>query len=269
MKKLSFLLLICALCGLFGDALDTKIINLIGEKNYQINANFIKTIFQDRNSYYNNGGLSMSRIISELKNNGLLQLKFSSPQEVRLIFNARTSPILLNRTINDILATMGYSYFNVARADYDSGISMIEFNFATEHAPDPEVILNELSKRGLVGIDITRHSPQKWEYLLELNNLQIPNSRAVSQNQALNLRDISGQYWLNVRTQGKLQISSSQKWYPRIVLYDRNLMIINSYVSKDSKSSISFKVPRGVSFIMITDSNNSANLKNGISVQFE
>ncbi|MCI6217648.1 MAG: hypothetical protein MR629_03790 [Helicobacter sp.] len=265
-----FLMLASALfCFCFGDALDSKLKNLIGERNYKINANFINKIFQDRNLFYTDGKLSMPQIFQTLRNNGLLNLRFQNPQEVSLIFSARTSPILLNRTINDILSSMGYSYFNVQKADYNDGISSIDFHFVTEHAPDPWVILSELEKRGLLSIDVTRHSLQKWEYLLELSSLQIPNSRTISLNEALSLRDISGQYWLNLQEQGKLKISNTQKWYPRVVFFDRNLAIVNSFLSKDSKTSITLKIPQGVSFIMITDFNNTANLKNGISIEFD
>ncbi|MBR2111549.1 MAG: hypothetical protein IJ950_01115, partial [Helicobacter sp.] len=83
------------------------------------------------------------------------------------------------------------------------------------------------------------------------------------------LRDVSGQYWLSLQTQGKIKISAQSKWYPRIVLYDRNLRILDSISSQDSKTSVSVKVPQGVSFVMITDGNNPMNLRNGINVEYD
>ena len=266
--KKCFVLFLCA-HSLWSDALDEKIKNLIGERNYKVNANFIQNIFRDKSAFYANGGINMKNVVQALKNNGLLILKFPSPLEVQLTFVARTSPILLNRTINDILSSMGYAFFNVQKADYHNGITTLSFVFITEHTPDLGIIMSELEKRGISCIDIKHQSAQNWEYLLEINNPQIPNARLLLANQALSLRDVSGQYWLSLQTQGKMKISAQSKWYPRIVLYDRHLRILDSLLSGDSKTSVSVKIPQGVSFVMITDSNNPANLRSGINVQFD
>lgn len=267
MKKY-FVFILC-LQLLWGDVLDEKIKNLIGEKNYQVNANFIQNIFRDKSLFYTNGGINMKNVVQALKNNGLLILKFSSPLEVQLNFVARTSPVLLTRTINDILSSMGYAFFNVQKADYNNGITSLSFVFVTEHTPDLSIIMSELEKRGIRCIDIKHQNAQNWEYLLEIDNPQIPNARLLLTNQPLVLRDVSGQYWLSLQTQGKIKISAQSKWYPRIVLYDRNLRILDSISSQDSKTSVSVKVPQGVSFVMITDGNNPMNLRNGINVEYD
>ena len=253
----------------FGDALREKVRGLVSEREYSLNSNFINKIFADRNAFYTNGSLNIAKIVQSLKSNGLLNLRFSSPAEVALTFSARTSPILLSRTTNDILATMGYTYFNVQKAEYSNGLASITFVFSTEHAPDPLVIISSANRRGLNCIDIKRVNLQKWEYLLELDSLQIPNSATLTPTQSTPLRDVSGQYWINIQTQGSLQISSPQKWYPRIVLYDRNLVIVDTLLeSKSPQNSASIRIPQGVSFVYITDANNPSNLKKGITVQF-
>ena len=53
------------------------------------------------------------KILETLKNNGLLKLKFDSPKEVNIVFSSPTSPIFLLRTVNSVLASMGYSYFEI------------------------------------------------------------------------------------------------------------------------------------------------------------
>lgn len=268
MKKVVFVsCLVLSLC--LGDALSEKIRGLVSEREYSLNSSFINKIFADKNAFYTNGSLNIAKIVQSLKSNGLLNLRFSAPAEVSLTFSARTSPILLSRTTNDILTTMGYAYFNVQKAQYNNGLASITFTFNTEHAPDPLVIISAAQRRGLNCIDIKRLNLQKWEYLLELESLQIPNSATLTPTQSTPLRDVSGQYWINIQTQGTLQISSPQKWYPRIVLYDRNLVIVNTFLeSKNAQNSTSIRIPQGVSFVYITDANNSSNLKKGITVQF-
>lgn len=268
MKKVVFVL--CLLSNVcFADVLSDKVRGLMGEREYSANSNFINKIFADKNSFYTNGSLNIAKIVQSLKNNGLLHLKFSAPAEVNLTFSARTSPILLSRTTNDILTTMGYTYFNVQKAQYNNGLASITFTFSTEHAPDPLVIVSAAQRRGLNCIDIKRVNLQKWEYLLELESLQIPNSTTLTPAQSTPLRDVSGQYWINIQTQGTLQISNPQKWYPRIVLYDRNLVIVDTILeSKSPQNNTSVKIPQGVSFVYITDANNPSNLKKGITAQF-
>ncbi len=101
----------------WADAFDDKIRNLMGEQNYQLNANFINRIFANKNMYYTGGRLDIAKIVYALKNNGLLSSRFGQPSEVKLNFSARTSPILLTKIGNNILTTMGYSYFVISKAE--------------------------------------------------------------------------------------------------------------------------------------------------------
>ena len=265
-KKLCMFLLFAL--HLHADILDDKVRNLIGEQSYQTNANFINRIFANKNLYYTNGRLDMAKMVYSLKSNGLLASRFGQPSEVRLSFVARTSPILLTKIINNILSSMGYSYFVVIKAEHSNGLSTMEFSFNTEHSPDMGIIIDELSRRGFVCLDINRISPQKWEYTLEVNEPRLPNTRYINKTTSLNLREVSGEYWLSVDTSGDLQIQTIDfpKWNPRVVLYDKNLTIVDFVANTSATSSLKIRIPNGVRFVMITDFDNPESLKNGISV---
>lgn len=262
---------LCVLACAWGDVFDDKVKNLVGEQSYQVNANFIQRIFANKSMYYTSGRLDISKIVYALKSNGLLSLRFGQPSEVRLSFSARTSPVLLTKIGNNILNTMGYSYFVVSKAELSSGLSSVEFSFNTEHSPDAGVILDELGKRGFVCLDINRVSAQRWEYTLEVSEPRLPNTKFLAKSATQNLREVSGEYWLSVGASGDLYIKALDfpKWNPHVVLYDKNLSIIDMVSNVGSNESLKVKIPQGVKFVMITDYDASENLKGGISVSLK
>ncbi|WP_295702195.1 hypothetical protein [uncultured Helicobacter sp.] len=256
---------------IWADVFDDKVRNLIGEQNYQLNVNFLNKIFANKTMYYTNGRLDIAKIVYALKNNGLLTSRFGQPSEVKLSFSARTSPILLTKVTNSILATMGYSYYVVSKAELSQGLSNIEFSFNTEHNPDIGIILDELSKRGFVCLDINRISEQQWEYVLEVNEPRLPNTKFLAKSATLNLREVSGEYWLALNANGDLHIQTINfiKWNPRVVLYDKNLGIVDIVANTGMSASAKIRVPRGVKFVMITDYDSPESLKGGISVNLK
>lgn len=269
MVRIVFALWLC-LCVSYGDVLEDKVRNLIGSNNYQLNANFINKIFAKKNMYYTGGRLDIVKVVYALKSNGLLSSRFGQPKEVKLSFSARTSPVLLAKIGNDILASMGYSYFMVSRAKQSSGFSTMEFSFNTEHSPDIGIILDELGKRGFACLDINRVGVQQWDYVLEVGEARLPNTKFLIKGSNLNLREPSGEYWIALNVGGNLTIQTLNfsKWNPRVVLYDQNLGIVDLVSDTGSVSTLKLKVPHGVKFMMITDYDNSENLKSGISLNF-
>ncbi|MCH5313517.1 MAG: hypothetical protein J1E28_03850 [Helicobacter sp.] len=267
MVKKALLMMFLAICA-WADTFDDKIRNLMGEQNYQVNANFVHRIFANKNMYYTSGRFDIAKIVYALKENGLLTSRFGQPSEVKLSFSARTSPILLTKIGNNILTTMGYSYFVVSKAELSNGLSSIEFSFNTEHSPDVGIIIDELGKRGFVCLDINRVNAQSWEYMLEVREPRLPNTKLLAKTATLNLREASGEYWLNVNTSGELYIQATNmpKWSPRVVLYDRNLSIVDMVSNVGSSASLKIKIPQGVRFVMITDYDSPESLKSGISV---
>ncbi|CAM3407179.1 hypothetical protein [Helicobacter labetoulli] len=264
-------ILACIIASAWADAFDDKIKNLMGEQSYQTNANFINRIFANRNLYYTGGRLDIAKIVYALKSNGLLSSRFGQPSEVKLSFSARTSPVLLTKVGNNILSTMGYSYFVVSRAELSGGLSSVEFSFNTEHSPDMGIIIDELGKRGFVCLDINRVNAQKWEYMLEVNEPRLPNTKFLAKSATLKWRDASGEYWVSVNMSGDLYIQASDfpKWNPHIVLYDKNLSIIDMLSNTGGNDSVKVKIPQGVKFVMITDYDGAENLKGGITASLK
>ena len=269
-KKISLTLVLVVAQFCYGDFLDDRIQNFIGEDVYKINRNFIDKIFQDKQLFFQDGVLDNKKILETLKSNGLLNLKFDSPKEVNIIFSSHTSPIFLLRTVNSVLASMGYSYFEVKKAEYDGGIASIMFGFASEYMIDPLIILEEMNKRGYIFNDVKKINQQAWEYDVTLFDPRLSNAKNIEPGDTLDLKEVSGEYWLQISdVWGNMSITANNvDWRPKIVFFDKNLQIIDILQKQTNIASITFNVLKDVRFILISDSKNPTALKGGIKVEF-
>ncbi len=276
---LRFVLICAFVFGLSGErfalygaesALESKIINLIGEADYNRNKSFIAKIFSPQSNFYQGGNLDIYKVISVLQNNGLLKLKFSAPQEFSAIFVAQTSPILLLKTINQSLSYMGYSYWIPSEAVYENDTTTIRISLTTEHIIDPIILLNELSKNGFVVVNINKNKQNEWEYSLSLAASKIQNSTFVAKGNNLNIYEVSGQYWLEVGGLGRLEVQSinNKNFNPKVVFFDKNLNVLDiQELSRGQKFSVS--IVDNTKFIKISDSTLNSNIKSGLNVKLK
>lgn len=268
-KKISFFILfLTGIC--WADFLDDKIKNFINEDAYRVNKNFIDKIFFNRQAFFQDGVIDNKKVLETLKSNGLLNLKFNSPKEVNIIFSSKTSPIFLLRTVNSVLASMGYSYFEVKKAEYDEGRSSIIFGFTSEYMIDPLIILEEMNKRGYIFNDVQKINEQAWGYDVTLFDSRLANAKNIELGDSLDLKEVSGEYWLQISDIGGNMniISNSAEWKPKIVFFDKNLHIVDILNKKTSINNITFNVLKDVRFILISDTRSSTILKSGIRVEF-
>lgn len=262
-------LLLCA------DQIDEIVINIMGEKSYQINKNFVNRLFADKTEFYfdpTQQKIDYYKITKVLKDNGLLYLGFKDPVEINLGFKAKTKPIFLMKTINSVLSSIGYSYFAVSKAKYtQSGDIFLIFSFVTEHGASPEVVLLELKKRGILASKVVRKNQTDWLYELQIDQPSILNAISLKDEDRLELKNISGEYWFGVQGAGVISIlkkNSKIGWSPRIVLYDHNLQILEILTQKEFAVSAEVNVTENTAFVMVTDLNNPSRLKSGITVTF-
>lgn len=248
--------------------LDEKIINLIGETSYNRNKSFINKIFSPKEGFYQSGNLDIYRVLATLQNNGLLKLKFASPREFNAIFTAQASPILLLKAINQSLSNMAYSYSIPSEAAYKDEISTIRISLMTEHIIDPLILLNELRKSGFVVVNITQNAQNEWEYSLALADSKIPNATFLAKGNSISITEVSGQYWLEVGTLGRLEVQSAnnRSFHPKIVFFDRNLNILDIQ-ELSRRRDFNISIIENTKFIKISDKILSSNLKGGLNVR--
>lgn len=247
-----------------------KIQNFIGDDVFRVNKNFIEKLFSRKEDFFRDGVLDNKRILETLKSNGLLNLKFDTPKEVSIIFSSHTSPIFLLRSVNNALASMGYSYFEVKKAEYIEGVAQIVFSFTSEYMIDPLIVLEEMNKRGYIFNEIVRINTQTWEYNVNLFDSKLSNAKNIELGDDIEIKEVSGEYWLQISdVSGNLNIvSNTAEWKPKIIFFDKNLHIIDILKKEEALSNITFNILKDVRFILITDAQNPVVIKNGIRVIF-
>lgn len=267
-----FIALYLSFCIIRADEVDDVVENLIGKESYLTNQNFIKRIFAKKENFYlKDDHLNYFKIAQVLKENGLMHLGFQEPIEVFINFKAKTRAIFLTRAINNILSSVGYSYFTISKAKYIGGEIDLTFSLVTERGVDPVIVLAELKKRGILVKKVVRRNRENWLYELEIINNSIINAVALKNNERLELKNISGEYWLSVNKSGILSIMKRNTrigWSPRIVFYDKDLQVLEILTQRDFAASTDVNVGEKTSFIMVTDLNNPSRLKSGIVLTF-
>lgn len=271
MVKKIFYILIASL-GLWGDGVDESIENFVGKESFYTNQNFINRLFKEKQKFYTSEHhLDYHAILKTLKDNGLLDLVFKQPSEVRITFKAKTKPIFLIRMINNVLSSLGYSYFTISKAQYIQDQSILTFSLVTEHIVDPVVILNEFKKRGFISLLVKKETNFNWLYELEMQDWVIVGATILDHTTRVELKNISGEYWFAPKRAGNLEIMKKGNrvgWFPRIVLFDKNLQILEIITQETLVKSVGVNVTDQTAFVMVTDLNNPARLKYGISVSF-
>lgn len=271
-KKFWFFIL--SIFTLHADSIDDIVLNIMGEHSYKINQNFVQRLFVDKDKFFLDADqqkIDYYKITKTLKDNGLLYLGFKEPMEVNLNFSAKTKPIFLIRTINSILSSMGYSYFTIAKAKYTKDTIALTFSLTTEHGVAPEIVLSEFQKRGILALKVIRQNNVDWEYELEVISPSIANTTLLEHDSRLELKNISGEYWFAFKEAGIMSIlkkNSKIGWSPRIVLYDKNLQILEILTQKEFAVSAEVNITNQMAFAMVTDLNNPSRLKSGITVTF-
>lgn len=267
MKK--FILIIAFIVGLNADSLNDKIEELVGSDQYNKHKNFINSIFANKARFVNNGELNIAQILQELKNNGLLVLKFDKPLELEVNFISVANPSILTYTTSDILSSMGYSYFMVKKAGFSKKTTSVKYSLKTEHALDPVIFMNELNKRGFRLYDVKRISINEWEYRIQVLSPKLLNAKKLESNQMLNLREVSGEYWLSVKTNNNLYINANNKWTPRVVCFDENLKIVKLIVNDKPSQNLKVSLDKNIAFVFISDANNPEVIKNSLEVKLD
>lgn len=257
---------------LLGGALEDKIHNLIGDRFYLTNRHFIDRVFKNSSSFYDaQGALQVRKVIDTLKSNGLLPLKFSKPSTLRVSFEAQSTPLLLLKTIQSVLSLMGYSYVMVLEMEYKQGWSKATFAFTTEYALDPTILANLFAKKGFVFNDLKRDNLQSWHYFFQVHMPKLANAISIiPTGHFRTLREISGEYWLDMAYGGKLHIiANTSNWQPKISFFDASLHMLDFVYNNTPTSKMSIFVPDQIRFIKISDMQNPIVLKNGIKVLLE
>lgn len=267
MKKL-LLILILSL-SLFGaQTLQDKIKSFVGPSKYETQKNLIQVLFaQSSNFTKPNGEVDSVKVISVLKKNGLLQLLYDKPIQLRLAFRTQSDPLIFLKIINESLEAMGYNYFLTSNALRDSAGFVWEIYLQTEHIVDPESFSGALGARGCNITNIVKNDDNYWFYDIDSSNAYL-GAKKLESGVTTPLGKPLKPYWIDVRNLKEITVTvhSGDKWFPDVVFFDENLHLLSDVKSEESTRSLKLKVPSNAAYLKLSDGFMLENIKHGLSL---
>ena len=268
MKKL-FLILTLSL-SLFGaQSLQDKIKSFVGPSKYESQRNLIQVLFaQKANFLQSNGEVDSVKVISVLKKNGLMQLLYEKPVQLRLAFRTKEAPLIFLKIVNETLEALGYNYFLTNNALRDSAGFVWEIYLQTEHIVDPESLAKALGAKGCTITDIVKNDDHYWFYDIDSSKATL-SARKLEAGEKSFLGKPLKPYWIDVQglQEVTVLVASGDKWFPDVVFFDKNLHLLSDVKSEESAKSLKLTVPANAMYLKLSDAVMLENIKHGLTVQ--
>lgn len=268
MKKLLLSLLIGV--SLNADVLLQKVENLIGSRDYLAHQNLIKVLFSKKEKFYIGESFRYKTILNELKDNGLLKLEFSSPQEFFVEFQTNKDTIKSLKILKNSLKSLGYYYYFTKSSSSDGeGNFFWTVSIKSKASLDPLALFDELLKKDCKIIDIKREESNKWVYKIDTKFAKISEAVVVDNNEKIVLQKPFKPYFLEIKEGAKsLKVISRRlnNWFPYIVFYDTHLNVLKVIKRDKEYRGATINIPENSKYIKISDLYTLMNIKRGISV---
>jgi hypothetical protein len=266
-KKLFFILMMSL--SLFGaQTLQEKIKSFVGTAKYERQINLIQVLFAQSNNFMlPNGEVDSVKVISVLKKNGLVQLLYDKPIQLRLAFRTQSDPLIFLKIVNESLETMGYNYFLTNNALRDSAGFVWEIYLQTEHVVDPESLARALGARGCTITNIVKNDDHYWFYDIDSSNAYLA-ARSLDAGVTTNLGKPLKPYWIDVKNLKEITVTvhAGDRWFPDVVFFDEHLHLLSDIKSEESTRTLKLKVPSGAAYLKIGDAFLLENIKHGLSL---
>jgi len=249
------------------DDLLYKVRTFVSDNVYMQNRAFINIIFSPTESFYKKDNMDIVKIVTTLKNNGLLKLSFKKPRDLRFNFISSANPLFFIKIMNDTLRNIGYYRYVTVSSTLKNFEFTWHIELKSEYISDPLILDNELKKSGCKITDIKMDSITEWSYVIDSTHAFL-NVKKLENAKEDKLKRSLYPHWLNVSNIKNLKIKSSlrDKWYPYIAYYDSSLHLLN-VIEKNAKSKyMNLKMPKDAYYIKISDLYTLKNVKDSLDL---
>lgn len=244
------------------DPVTEKVKGFLCPQTYLQNKDFINAIFDPKSAFYKNDRVDSVKVIQTLQDNGLLDLFFDTPQEIRLDFRTNGSPIFFVKIISDTLSALGYYKYVTIASTRDATEFVWSINLTSEYATDPLILQQELKKKSCEIVDIQRTNAKEWSYLIDISNAKL-NVEQLQDGKTLTLKRSLYEQWLDVSKIKTLTVKSSSRnhWYPYIAYYDSSLHLLKVIKKETIHRAIELEIPKNSVYMKISDLYTLKNIK--------
>jgi hypothetical protein len=249
-------------------SLDSKIQSLMDSGTYNKNRDYIKILFSPESSFYDRDRINVIKVAQTLKENGLLNLHFQSPQELHVNFQTSGSPLFFVKMVSNSLQDMGYYRYVTKSSNLDNSEFTWSIVLTSEYATDPVLLQKELDKKGCKIVDIHRVSSKEWTYIVDMSQGYL-NIDSLSNGENITLKRSLYSHWLDISKVKNITIKSSSRndWYPYVAFYDKSLHLLG-LVKKDAiQTQIALEVPKYAKYMKVSDMYSLKNIKDDLFVE--
>ena len=263
-------LLILALIFNFAYAsnLNKEIENIIGKGSFAAKKGLISVLFKQRSDFLRGSRVDIKKVLYTLKENNLLELQFHNAKTISLSFaTTDKKPLLFVKIIKGALNAMGYNHTLTAKALRDESGFLWKVNLSSAAMIDPLLLAQELEKRGAYLTSVKRYSKENWRYNVDIYRGHL-KAKKLPFGTKTALRKPLSAYWLDISGGRTISIDSprANNWHPYVVIYDRDLKILDNYTKERKSYNVSLKIPRDAKYVKIGDLYTLENLRRGLKV---
>jgi len=247
--------------------LTQKIKKLIDKSVYDKNEAYINIILSPKSDYIIGNRVDSVKVIAILKENGLLNLFFKKPSELKLSFKTSGSPLFFVKIMGDTLRNIGYYQYVTKESNLNSSEFSWKITLNSEYATDPLILQRELKKSGCNIVDVQRNSSTDWSYSIDMSNGYL-NIKILQALEEVQLKRSLYAHWLDVSKVNQLKISSSARndWYPYISYFDSSLHLLEVFKSDQKTFKTTVNIPANAKYMKISDLYTLKNIKDTLTL---
>jgi hypothetical protein len=247
------------------EELDTKIKSLLNEQTYKKNEAYINIIFSPKSNFIVNDRVDCVKVVQTLKDNGLLNLYFDKPKELRLNFHTSDNPLFFVKIMGDALRNMGYYRYVTKESNLNESGFTWSITLRAEYVTDPQVLQRELYNSGSKVIDVIRVDETEWTFDVDMRDSFLAVD-SLSDGEQVELNRSLYAYWLDVSAIEKLKIESSSRnsWYPYITYFDSSLHLLKVVKIDTKRRAVYLTIPETAKYIKISDIYTLKNIKGSL-----
>ena len=265
-KKL--LLLSLLVSNLLAQSLQSQIVSMMGQANYQRNRGLVNILFKDKSAYETNGRVDLQKVSKILEENSLLDLKLRKREDIKLSFATKEqNTLLFIKLVKEVLSSVGYSSVLTTKAMRDASGFLWQVQLKSSTMIPPSLIAKAFKERSAYITKIKRISQTNYRYNIDIYNAKIKSIQP-QPNEQMRLKKPLNPYWIDIYGAKSIKIASlgANRWHPYIVFYDSNLKILDNYAKERRSYNITLKVPRNARYIKISDLYTLQNIKRGLKI---
>jgi len=254
---------------LYGNIIEDKVKNIIGDKSYNVNSKLIHFLYKNEKKFLINNKIKYYKLFNSLKKNGLLNLKLKKPQDITITYQLNSNFMMGYYILNNIMHSLGYNYYITKEFNKKSDILKWKIIFKAEYMMDSVFFLKELKRENCKILEIKNIALNNWVYKIDCKNISLREAIKIDTNEKVKFQKPLRPYFLKLKNNAEvLEVKSTKlnHWFPSIVFFDKDLNILKVIKKNRQYRMFNAKIPADSRYIKITDLNNLINIKRGLTI---